>query len=442
MTSLAEMIEEGDVDAIHAWLAEAGTLDIAEELTRIESGEKALALRLLSRDRALDVFESLDPADQQQVLEGMRGDRVRQLIEEMDPDDRARLLDELPAKVAHRFLSQLSPHERQLTNTLLGYPPESAGRVMSPEFVSLRADMTVEDALAKVRRAGSVAETIYMLPVTDDQRRLVGVVSLKQLVLADRGESVADLMATDIHSARVTDDQEVAARLIQEADLIGLPVVDSEDRIVGVFTVDDAMEIIEAEETEDLARHGATSPLGRPYMAASAFGLARARATWLLILIVAAALTVNVLHVFEETLETVVTLALFIPLLIGTGGNAGAQAAVAVIRAMAVAEVRFGDIPRVIWREARVGLMLGVMLALISFAPVAVLFGSDIARVVSLTLVALCTWATFAGAMLPMLAQRAGVDPAVVSAPLITTLVDATGLVVYFLIARAVLPAI
>jgi magnesium transporter len=442
MTSLAEMIEEGDVDAIHAWLAEAGTLDIAEELTRIESGEKALALRLLSRDRALDVFESLDPADQQQVLEGLRGDRVRQLIEEMDPDDRARLLDELPAKVAHRFLSQLSPHERQLTNTLLGYPPESAGRVMSPEFVSLRADMTVEEALAKVRRAGSVAETIYMLPVTDDQRRLVGVVSLKQLVLADPGESVADLMATDIHFARVTDDQEVAARLIQEADLIGLPVVDSEDRIVGVFTVDDAMEIIEAEETEDLARHGATSPLGRPYMAASAFGIARARATWLLILIVAAALTVNVLHYFEGTLETVVTLALFIPLLIGTGGNAGAQAAVAVIRAMAVAEVRFGDIPRVIWREARVGLMLGVMLAVMSFLPVAVLFGSDIGLVVSLTLVALCTWATFAGAMLPMLAQRVGVDPAVVSAPLITTLVDATGLVVYFLIARAVLPMI
>jgi magnesium transporter len=376
------------------------------------------------------------------VLEGLRGDRVRQLIEEMDPDDRARLLDELPAKVAHRFLSQLSPHERQLTNTLLGYPPESAGRVMSPEFVSLRADMTVEEALAKVRRAGSVAETIYMLPVTDDQRRLVGVVSLKQLVLADPGESVADLMATDIHFARVTDDQEVAARLIQEADLIGLPVVDSEDRIVGVFTVDDAMEIIEAEETEDLARHGATSPLGRPYMAASAFGIARARATWLLILIVAAALTVNVLHYFEGTLETVVTLALFIPLLIGTGGNAGAQAAVAVIRAMAVAEVRFGDIPRVIWREARVGLMLGVMLAVMSFLPVAVLFGSDIGLVVSFTLVALCTWATFAGAMLPMLAQRVGVDPAVVSAPLITTLVDATGLVVYFLIARAVLPMI
>lgn len=439
MTSLADLMEVGDVDALHRWLSDTGVLDIADELTRLDPEDKGLAMRLLPRDRALEVFESLDPADQQQVLEGLRADRVRHLVEEMDPDDRARLLDELPAMVAHRLLSQLSPHERQLTNTLLGYPPESAGRVMSPEFVSLRANMTVADALAKVRRAGSAAETIYTLPVTDDQRRLVGIVSLKQLVLADPVASVSDLMATDIHSAKVTDDQEVAARLIQEADLLALPVLDGEDRIVGVFTVDDAMEVIEAEATEDMAFHGATTPLGRPYIAMSAFGLARARALWLLILIVAAALTVNVLQIFESTLEQVVRLALFVPLLIGTGGNSGAQAAVAVIRAMAVDEVRFGDLPRVIWREARVGLMLGVMLASVTFLPVTILFGADIGIVVSLTLIAICAWATFAGSMLPMLAQRSGVDPAVVSAPLITTLVDATGLVIYFLIARAVL---
>jgi magnesium transporter len=439
MASLAELIEVGDVDALHEWLTGAGVLDIADELARLDPEDKALAVRLLPRDRALQVFELLDPSDQQQALEGLRADRVRHLVESMDPDDRARLLDEMPAMVAHRLLSQLSPNERRLTSVLLGYPPESAGRVMSPEFVSLRADLTVEEALAKVRRAGAAAETIYMLPVTDDQRRLVGIVSLKQLVLGDPSHLVSDLMATDIHSARVTDDQESAARLIQEADLLALPVVDSENRIVGVFTVDDAMEVIEAEATEDMAFHGASLPLGRPYIAASAFSIARARATWLLILIVAAALTVNVLQVFESTLEEVVRLALFVPLLIGTGGNSGAQAAVAVIRAMAVDEVRFGDLPRIIWREARVGLMLGLMLAAVSFLPVVAIFGSDIAIVVSLTLVAICTWATFTGAMLPLLAQRAGVDPAVVSAPLITTLVDATGLVIYFLIARSVL---
>jgi magnesium transporter len=438
MASLAELIEAGDVDALHEWLSDTGAFDIADELTRLDPEDKGLAIRLLPKDRALEVFETLDPSDQQQVLEGLRADRVRHLVEEMDPDDRARLLDELPATMAHRLLSQLSPHERQLTSVLLGYPPESAGRVMSPEFVSLRAGMTVTDALGKVRRSGAAAETIYMLPVTDDQRRLVGVVSLKQLVLGDPDAVVSDLMTTDVHAVKVTDDQETAARLIQEADLLALPVLDGEERIVGVITVDDAMEVIEAEATEDMAFHGATTPLGRPYIAASAFGLARARATWLVILIVAAALTVNVLQIFEATLEQVLKLALFVPLLIGTGGNSGAQAAVAVIRAMAVDEVRFGDLPRVVWREARVGVMLGMMLAAFSFAPVALFFGSDIGLVVSLTLVAICTWATFVGSMLPMLAQRLGVDPAVVSAPLVTTLVDATGLVIYFLIARLV----
>jgi magnesium transporter len=439
MSSLAELIEAGDVDALHDWLGATGFLDIAEELSRLPPDNKGLVVRLLPRDRALQVFEALDPADQQQVLEGLRAERVRHLVEEMDPDDRARLLDEMPAKVAHRLLSQLSPHERQLTSVLLGYPPESAGRMMSPEFVSLRANMTVADALAKVRRTGAAAETVYMLPVTDDQRRLVGVVSLKQLVLATPQDAVADLMATDVHAVRVTDDQETAARLIQEADLIALPVTDTEGRIVGVITVDDAMEVIEAEETEDLAFHGATNPLGRPYMTASVFGLARARGLWLLILIVAAAFTVNVLQIFEGTLESVIRLALFIPLLIDTGGNTGSQAATVVIRALAVGEVRFADLPRVVWREARVGVMLGLMLAVIAFTPMGILFGFDIAWVVSLTLVAICSWATFTGATLPMLADRVGVDPAVVSAPLITTFVDATGLVIYFLIARAVL---
>jgi magnesium transporter len=439
MSSLEELIEAGDVDTLHEWLGVTGALDIADELARLDPDDKGLAMRLLPRDRALEVFESLDPSDQQQVLEGLRADRVRHLVEEMDPDDRARLLDEMPAKVAHRLLSQLSPHERRLTSVLLGYPPESAGRVMSPEFVSLRADMTVADALAKVRRSGAEAETIYMLPVTDGQRRLVGVVSLKQLVLADPGVVLSDIMATDVHSVKVTDDRETAARLIQEADLIALPVTDTEGRIVGVITVDDAMEVIEAEETEDLAFHGATNPLGRPYMTASPFVLARTRATWLLILIVAAALTVNVLQIFEGTLESVVRLAVFIPLLIGTGGNSGSQAATVVIRALAVGEVRFADLPRVVWREARVGIVLGMMLAVVSLGPVTVLFGRDIGLIVSLTLVAITTWATFTGATLPMLAQRVGIDPTVVSAPLITTFVDATGLIIYFLIARAVL---
>lgn len=439
MSSPTDLIEDRDIEGLRAWLAETSTLDVVEHLTRLNSGDKAIIVRLLPRDRALTVFEELDPAHQQEVLEGLREGRVRQLVEDMDPDDRARLLDELPAKLAYRLLSQLSRHERDLTNELLGYPPESAGRVMTPEFVSLRASMTVGEALDRVQRDGRDAETIYTLPVTDDQRHLVGVVSLRDLVIWPRDILVGDLMETDVHHVHVSDDQEDAARLIQEANLLALPVLDSEERLVGVITVDDAMEIIEAEETEDLALTGASLPLGRPYLAASVPGLARARAIWLVVLIAAAGLTVNVLQYFEDTLETVVTLALFIPLLIGTGGNSGAQAATVVVRAMALDEVRFSDLPMVVWREARVGVLLGAMLAAVAFIPVTLIFDVDIATVVSLTLVAICFWATFIGATMPMIARRIGIDPAVVSAPTITTLVDATGLVIYFMIARAVL---
>lgn len=439
MTDLTELARGPDLEGLTAWLGETGTLDIADELARLDPADKAVPFRLLPRDRALVVFEALDPIHQQEVLEGLRDDRIRQLIEDMDPDDRARLVGEMPAKVATRLLAGLSDEERAMTAALLGYPDESAGRVMSPEYVNLRESMTVEEALDKVRRQGSRAETIYTLPVTDDQRRLVGVASLRQLVLNPSSSRVADIMETDVHSVHASDDREKAARLMQEADILALPVLDSEDRLVGVMTVDDAMEVIEAEDTEDLALHGGTQPLGRPYLSVSVLGIARSRALWLLVLIIAAGLTVNVLKFFEHTLDEVVTLALFIPLLGGTGGNSGAQASTVIIRAMAVGEVRFRDLPKVVWREAQVGVLMGLMLASVIFVPVALFFDSDIALVVSATLVLICTWATFAGAMLPIVARRVGIDPAVVSAPLITTLVDATGLVIYFLIARAVL---
>jgi magnesium transporter len=439
MTSLAELVASADLDALSLWLSDHNVLTTAEELSRLDPADKAVPFRLLNRDRALAVFEQLDPVHQQEVLEGLRDDRFRQIIEDMDPDDRVRLIGELPASVATRVLSGLSPQERAMTASLLGYPDESAGRMMTPQYVNLRESMTVFDALAKVRRLGSTAETIYVLPVTDDERHLRGVVSLDDLVLAASDVCVGELMATEVHSVHVADDQEMAARLIQEAGLLALPVLDGESRLVGVITVDDAMEVIEAEETEDMAFHGASLPLGKPYLTVSTLGLARSRAVWLLLLIVAAALTVNVLQVFEDTLAQVVTLALFIPLLIDTGGNAGAQAATVVIRSMAVGEVRFSDLPQVLWRESRVGLMLGLMLAVAGYLPVALFFDFKIALIVSSTLVTICTWATMAGSTLPILAKKIGVDPAVVSAPLITTMVDATGLLIYFLIAKVVL---
>lgn len=439
MPHVNELARAADLQGLQRWIDEASLRDIAEELTRLPPSECALVFRLLDRDRALAVFELLEPVHQQAVLEGLRGDRFRELVEGMEPDDRARLVGELPAKVANRVLSGLSPRERAMTAALLGYPEETAGRIMSPAFVNLVETMTVAAALDRVRRAGAEAETVYTLPVTDHERRLRGIVSLRQLVLADPSAVVGELMVTDVHAVRATDDQEVAARLLRETDVLAVPVLDSEDRVVGIITVDDAMRVLEDEDTEDLAFHGASQPLGRPYLTASVLGLARSRAVWLLFLIVAATLTVNVLKVFEDTLDEVVTLALFIPLLIGTGGNSGTQASTVVIRAMAVGEVRISDLPLVLWREARVGLLLGLMLAVVSFGPVTVLFDLDMALVVSITIVAVCTWATCAGSVLPILARRAGVDPAVVSAPVVTTLVDATGLIIYFLVARGVL---
>lgn len=436
---LETLVAAGDVRALRDWLESQSVVEIADDLPRLAPEARPIAFRVLPKRRALEVFEALDPVHQQQLLAGLRDERVRQLVEEMDPDDRAELIDEVPAKVAKRLLAGLSPRERELTATLLGYPDGSAGRIMSPEVVNLVATMTAAEALAKVRRLGASAETIYALPVTDAERRLVGIMGLRTLVLADPSAKVADLMETDVYFARADEDQEKVARLIGEADLLALPIVDTEHRLVGIVTVDDAIEVLEEEETEDVARAGATEPLGQPYLSVSVVRIARSRIVWLLVLLVAATLTVNVLHVFESTLEEVVTLALFIPLLIGTGGNTGAQAATTVIRAMAVGEVRFGDAVLVVLRELRVGMLLGTMLGLLAFVPVALLIGPDLGLVIGLTIWSICTWAATVGAMLPLAARRAGVDPAVVSAPFITTLVDATGLVIYFLIAKVVL---
>ena len=447
MTTLEELVESGDIERLNDRLNELNTVEIAEELARLDVEQRAVPFRLLAKDRAIEVFETLDPADQQALLDSLRDERVVQLFEDMDPDDRARLVDEMPAKVARRLLGGLSPWERALTSTLLGYPEDTAGRIMSPEYVSLRAGMSAEQAIEKVRRAGRSAETVYALPVTDDQRRLIGALGLRDLVLAEPDQRVGDLMETDVYSARVDDDQETVARLIGEANLLALPIVDTEQRLVGIVTVDDAIAVLEEEETEDIARTGGAEPVGRPYFTVSVFRLARTRIVWLFLLILAAGLTAGVLKLFESDIARIVQLALFIPLLIGTGGNTGAQSATTVVRALAVGEVRFEDLPRVVAREARVGLMLGLGLGAVAFLPVFAFltlvdtteYARSIAIIVSVSIVTICTYASTVGSLLPILAGRVGLDPAVLSAPSITTIVDASGLVIYFLIAKVVL---
>ncbi|WP_328398112.1 magnesium transporter [Nocardia sp. NBC_00416] len=437
--SLQDVVERHRVEAALNWLDNHPPHVIADELARMDAVAAGVAFRLLDKDLALAVFEELEPVDQQQILQGLRDQSFRELVERMAPDDRARMLREAPAKVAKKALAGLSPRERRMTAALLGYPEGSVGRYMTPEVVAIPGSLSVADALRTVRIKGGNAETVYTLPVVDASRRLQGIVELRELVLSGPESMVADLVVTEPAFVRATDSAEKAARLMRETNVINLPVVDSEDRLVGLLTIDDAVEVIEAADSEDVAKQAGSAPWEGHYMAAGVFQLARYRALWLMLLLVAATLTVSVTGFFEATLEQAAQLALFIPLLIGAGGNAGAQAATACVRAVAVGEVRGGDLFKVIWRECRVGLVLGTMLAVVGVVIGGLFVGPRVAVVVGITLVLICAWAATIGGTMPLLAKRLRIDPAVVSAPMVTTLVDATGLIIYFTTAKLVL---
>ncbi|WP_062985018.1 magnesium transporter [Nocardia anaemiae] len=437
--SLQDIVHTHRVDAALDWLDNQQPHVIADELARMDAVQAGVAFRLLDKDLALAVFEELEPVDQQQILEGLRDQSFRDLVEAMDPDDRARMLREAPAKVAKKVLAGLSARERRMTAALLGYPEGSVGLYMTPEVVALPRNLSVPDALQTVRIKGINAETVYTLPVVDAGRRLTGIVELRELVLSRPDTMVSDLVVTEPTFVRATDSAEKAARLMRETNVINLPVVDSEDRLVGLLTIDDAVEVIEAADSEDVAKQAGSAPWEGHYMAAKVFQLARYRALWLLLLLFAATLTVSVTDFFEGTLQQAAHLALFIPLLIGAGGNAGAQAATACVRALAVGEVRGSDLFKVIWRECRVGLVLGTMLATAGVAIGALFVDPGTALVVGITLVIICGWAATIGGTMPLLAKRFRIDPAVVSAPMVTTLVDATGLIIYFTTAKLVL---
>ncbi len=408
-----------------------------EVLRHEPPAEQARLLSRMAPDHARVVFEQLEPPLQTEVLAHLRDTQVHRLLEDLDPDDRVRLLDNLPDAVADALLTRLSPRERRLTRRLLAFPEESAGRIMNPEYLSLRPELSVEEALERIRRVGGQVETVDALPVLDKDGRFVGMVRLSRLVLAEAEKTVGEVMGYAPAVGPETDQEEVA-RLLQAADMLALPVVDDAGHLLGLITVDDAMDILEAEHEEDLARSGASEPLDRPYFSISVLRLTRARLVWLLLLAVAGVLTVQVLRTFESLLEEAVTLSLFIPLLIGIGGNSGTQSATTVIRAMAAGEIH-QDRSRVVLRETRVGFLLGAAVAALAYLPVTWVFGTPVAATVGLTLVAVCAGATLVGSGMPLFAERVGIDPAVVSAPVVTTLVDAGGLLLYFLIAQAVM---
>jgi magnesium transporter len=398
----------------------------------------AVLFRVLDKDRALRVFEDLPSEHQAELVSALRTPQVAEFVDGLDPDDRADLLEELPAAVAERMLTGLPKAERDKTATVLGYPKDSIGRFMSPEVLSLSPDLTAGEALARIRAHIAEPETIYMLPVVDATRVLLSVVGLRSLLAADADTPVSDL-AHPALSARAVDDREQTARRFRTEKLLAMPIVDKESRLVGILTIDDVMDILDEEDQEDAARAGGSEPLTRAYLSTSIVGLVRSRIVWLVVLAVSAILTVQVLGFFEDRLDQVVVLALFIPLLTGTGGNTGNQAATTVTRALAIGEVRVRDLPRVVWRELRVGMLLGATLGTGGLVISGLVYGWGIGIVMGVTLLSICTMAAVVGGVMPLIAKKVGADPAVFSNPFISTFCDATGLVIYFSVATAVL---
>jgi magnesium transporter len=429
-----------DLAAVQKAVSDAPPHEIAAELVRLDGVDQAVLFRFLPKDVALRVFEELASSCQRALLDDLRAEEVADVVEHLEPDDRARLLGEVPAKVAARLLEQISSAERQQTTLLLGYPPESAGRIMTPDYVTVRAEMTAAEAIDRVRHAGVDAETVYVLYVLDGGRRLVGVATLKDVVLAAPDAAVDSFMTRNPVCVSTDEDQEAVARRLIAYDLMAVAVVDRERRLVGIVTLDDALDVLEREDTEDVERIGGGSPLDQPYLTASVARVYRARIGWLLVLFVAEAFTGTVLRSFETTLQSVVALSFFVPLLLGTGGNVGSQTTTTIVRAMAVGEVQFRDALRVMWKEMRVGLLLGLTMAAVGMVRAATWgTGANLALVVGCALVSIVLLATFVGSLLPITLKRLRLDPAVVSAPFITTLVDAVGLLIYLLLAEAIL---
>lgn len=441
-TDLISVIEQSlsrrDLTAVSTALTSVSTHQIVRVLDRLSPRQCAVAYRLLAKQQALEVFESLGPGLQGELLRGLQDAEVAALFAGLDPDDRVWLLDELPASIAPRLLRGLPERERELTAAVLGYPHDSIGRRMSPEYVTTHPDLTVSETMHRLRAGIDDAETIYTLPVTDAERRVVGVVSLRDLLAAADTTRIEALMK-DARTARAETDAEIVARECADLGLLAVPIVDSEERLVGILTIDDAARILKREESEDAARQGGVEPLGRPYLATPVRRIVRSRIVWLFVLAVGATLTVKVLSVFEATLEQMTVLALFVPLLIGTGGNTGNQAATTVTRALALGEVRPRDLLVVLGRELRVGSSLGILLGMLGFAVTALVYDWQIGLVIGCTLTAVCAVAATVGGIMPIVARMIRVDPAVFSNPFITTFVDATGLVIYFLVAKAVL---
>jgi magnesium transporter len=434
------LIRERERDGVLGLAELIGPAEWADLVPKLEPNEVAVLIQWLPDEEIGEILEELPPTEAARILRTLSANEASQLLGEMDPDDAADVVDALPDEAVAEILVRMKPEDAEELRQLSGYEPDTAGGIMTPEYVAVSKDATSAQAITAIRRLVDEAETVNYVYVVDEERHLLGVLSLYRLLLSAATTPVVQLMAPSTLRVKASTDQETAARILTDRNLLAIPVVDDDDHLIGIITEDDVADVIEAEATEDIERLGGSQPLNLPYRLASVPLLVRKRLGWLLLLFLAEAYTGTVLRNFENELQAVVALSFFIPLLIGTGGNLGSQTVTLVVRAMALGEVSLRDIAWLVFKELRVGLVIGVAMAVVAYIRGFTLgVGDDVSLVVAVTILAICIWSATVAAALPLILRRLGADPAVVSAPLIATLVDGTGLVIYFEIAKLVL---
>ncbi|MBQ4426262.1 MAG: magnesium transporter [Oscillospiraceae bacterium] len=422
--------------------------DIAIILESVDNAKLPLVFRLLPKELAAEAFVEMESDQQEVLIRSFSDAELKEVVDELYVDDAVDIVEEMPANVVSRILRQADPDMRKMINEILKYPEDSAGSIMTTEYVELRPDMSADDAIKRIRRTGIDKETIYTCYVTDKDRRLIGAITLKTLLLSDDETLVSDIMREDAVCVNTLEDQEEAAKALSKYDLQAIPVVDQESRLVGIITIDDAIDVIEEETTEDIEKMAAIMPTDKPYLKMTPVEIWKSRIPWLMLLMVSATFTGMIISSFETALAAQAALTAFIPMLMDTGGNSGSQASVTVIRSLSIGDIEFSDIFQVIWKELRVAILCALTLAVVSFAKIqlidVLLLGHTsvtigVTLVVCLTLALTIIAAKFVGCTLPLLAKKLGFDPAVMASPFITTIVDALSLLIYFAFASVIL---
>lgn len=416
--------------------AEMNPVDVAALLNEQPKERAAILFRLLPKELAADTFVEMDSDVQEHLIKGFSDTELKDVLDEVFLDDTVDIVEEMPANVVKRILSNSDATTRANINKILNYPDDSAGSIMTIEYVSLRKNMTVSDALTRIRRTGVDKETIYTCYVTDYNRKLIGMVTAKDLLLSEEDTEIIEIMETNLLFAHTHTDKEEVSQMFSKYDLLALPVVDDEERLVGIVTVDDALDVMEEEATEDIEKMAAIRHIDKPYLQTGVWATYKSRIPWLLLLMISATFTGMIITSFEDALSVSIALSACIPMLMDTGGNCGGQASVTIIRALSLEDIHFKDIFKVIWKELRVGVLCGITLAIVNFVKMMILNNNEASVlmiiVISIALFCAVLIAKFIGCILPMLAQKIGFDPAVMSSPFITTIVDALTLLIYF----------